>query len=98
MTDIFHPVPPRDLLVRLTVINQGASLNLLNQYNRFMIDAERARLAGKPQDYRHATAQADARWLDMECVLLTGATIDNTGGEIEAEMFAQRRRAGKVTS
>ncbi|AZV39947.1 hypothetical protein [Komagataeibacter xylinus] len=98
MTDIFRPLTPRDLAARMTLVNQSVSQNLLHQFNRFMIDAEQAKAEGIPQACRHATAQADARWQDMESMLINAAPIDCTGGEIEASLFAQRRKAGKVRS
>ena len=96
MTDIFRPMAPRDLASRSTLTNQSVSMNLLHQYNRFMIDAEQAKAEGIEQACRHATSQADARWMDMESLLLRTAPIDNASGEIEATIFAARRKAGKV--
>lgn len=98
MTDIFRPMAPRDLASRSTLTNQSVSMNLLHQYNRFMIDAEQAKAEGIEQACRHATSQADARWMDMESLLLRTAPIDNASGEIEATMMAERRKAGKVPS
>ncbi|MBL7237687.1 MAG: hypothetical protein JJK57_14140 [Komagataeibacter hansenii] len=96
MTDIFRPMAPRDLASRSTLTNQSVSMNLLHQYNRFMIDAEQAKAEGVTQAFRHTTSQADARWMDMESLLLRAAPIDNAGGEIEADMIAAYRKAGRV--
>lgn len=96
MKQDFTPIPPGDLVSLLPVKEQEAAINMHHQFRSNFMAVAGYRAQGSLHAARFAARIADARMEDLERLVMGRFMAE--GPEIEATIFATRRKAGRVQS